>query len=146
MMDQVRSFLKAFEKAAIAVSRKLFTFHVPHVFRSSGFLGADVWTGRKFLGVTVELGRSTCKLWQFGVIYNQFAGSPIWFTHPSIRSISSEATTCRRRPVISLAILSEFIKPKTVLISTRITTRSMIRRSVAITRRSHSSARCGGNH
>lgn len=64
------------------LEKKLLSFHVPHVFRSSGLWELPFGPGRKFLGNSPGWLSRIVELWQVGVIYNHFAGSPISFTAP----------------------------------------------------------------
>ncbi|MGH9938928.1 MAG: hypothetical protein ACREAM_22025 [Blastocatellia bacterium] len=59
------------------LEKRLMSFHIPHVFRNSAIVELPFGPGRKFLnGGNAAISRLV-ERWQFGVIYNHFAGSPL---------------------------------------------------------------------
>lgn len=62
------------------LDKRLMSFHVPHVFRNSGTFELPLGPGRKFLGSGNRVVARLVERWQFGVIYNHFAGSPLGLT------------------------------------------------------------------
>jgi hypothetical protein len=62
------------------LEKRLMSFHVPHVFRNSAIYELPFGPGRKFLGSGPSFISRLVERWQFGVIYNQFAGSPLGLT------------------------------------------------------------------
>ena len=53
------------------------SFHIPHVLRNSAVVELPFGPGRKFLNGGNGFISRLVEKWQFGVIYNQFAGSPL---------------------------------------------------------------------
>jgi len=59
------------------LDKRLLSFHTPHVFRNSAVVELPFGPGRKFLGNRNAFVSRLVERWQFGLIYNQFAGSPL---------------------------------------------------------------------
>lgn len=59
------------------LDKRLLSFHTPHVFRNSVIYELPLGPGRKFLSNAPGFIARAVERWQFGVIYNQFAGSPL---------------------------------------------------------------------
>ncbi|HMX26044.1 MAG TPA: TonB-dependent receptor [Blastocatellia bacterium] len=62
------------------LDKRLLTFHIPHVWRTNAVVELPLGPGKKFLsGAPGPIAR-VIEQWQMGVIYNQFAGSPLALT------------------------------------------------------------------
>jgi hypothetical protein len=59
------------------LEKRLLSFHIPHVFRNSAIVELPFGPGQKFLNGGNGFISRLVEKWQFGVIYNQFAGSPL---------------------------------------------------------------------
>jgi hypothetical protein len=59
------------------LDKRLMSFHIPHVFRNSGIWELPFGPGRKFISGGPGFVSRLVEKWQFGLIYNQFAGSPL---------------------------------------------------------------------
>jgi len=59
------------------LEKRLMSFHIPHVLRNSAIVELPFGPGRKFLNGGNGFISRLVEKWQFGVIYNHFAGSPL---------------------------------------------------------------------
>jgi len=59
------------------LEKRLLSFHIPHVLRNSAIVELPFGPGQKFLNGGNGFISRLVEKWQFGVIYNHFAGSPL---------------------------------------------------------------------
>lgn len=62
------------------LDKRLLTFHVPHVWRTNAVIEMPFGPGKKFLSSAPSAVSRVIEQWQVGLIYNQFAGSPLALT------------------------------------------------------------------
>ncbi|NOT58733.1 MAG: hypothetical protein HOP19_00755 [Acidobacteria bacterium] len=62
------------------LDKRLLTFHTPHVWRTNGVVELPLGPGRKLFSNAPKPVARLIERWQFGLIYNKFAGSPLALT------------------------------------------------------------------
>jgi hypothetical protein len=88
-----------------SIEKRLLTFSVPHVFRSNWLYDLPIGPKRKLLSNSRGVWGKLLEHWQFGALFNIFAGEPIsWFSgRSSFNNFSGDNTASFVAPVSNTA-------------------------------------------
>jgi len=88
-----------------SIEKRLMTFSVPHIFRSNWLYDLPIGPKRRFLSGTSGFLGKLLEHWQFGALFNMFAGEPITWSsgRSSFNNFSGDNTATFAAPIGSNA-------------------------------------------